>query len=136
MGYNINIREEIFGATIMNLQNGKKEYVTNNELNDILKYKTFPKDSITKTIDTELNIKFTKLKNKESKNNNHFSFADIAYIEITRACNLKCSHCLNNSGNEIKNQLTKEECLKLISDLSKEGIQEIRFTGEIGRAHV
>ena len=94
-----------------------------------MKYKTFPKDSITKTIDTELNIKFTKLKNKESKNNNHFSFADIAYIEITRACNLKCSHCLNNSGNEIKNQLTKEECLKLISDLSKEGIQEIRFTG-------
>ncbi len=41
MKYNINIREEYFGATIMNLQNGKREYINKKELNlneDIVKF--------------------------------------------------------------------------------------------------
>lgn len=126
MGYNVNIREEVFGATIMNLLTGKREYVTNEELKNILNYKIFPSDSIINMNDEEKNIKYTALKNK---NINHFSFADIAYIELTRACNLKCKHCLNNSGHVIPNQFNNNELIKLINELADEGLQEIRFTG-------
>ncbi len=128
MNYNINIRQEDFGATVMNLQNGKREYITTNELNNILKNGIFPEDSIVKNIKQKYKIKYTELKNK-GEENNHFSFADIAYIEVTRACNLKCTHCLNNSGVNIENQLNKKQWLNVISSLGKQGIQEIRFTG-------
>ena len=116
MNYNVNIREECFGATVMNLKTGKREYITKDELDKITRNTIFPKDSIANIDNEEYKIKFTELKNKESKEN-YFSFADIAYIEITRACNLKCKHCLNNSGTKMPNQLTKSELLTLISKL-------------------
>lgn len=122
MNYNINIREECFGATVMNLNTGKREYITKDELDKISRDTIFPKDSIANMKNEEYKIKFTELRNKESKKN-HFSFADIAYIEITRACNLKCKHCLNNSGIKMPNQLTKSELLTLISKLAENGIQ-------------
>ena len=75
--------------------------------------------------DKNLNIKYIKNFNKK----NHFSFADIAYIEITYECNLRCKHCLNNSGNKIPNQLNDDEIFNLIIEFSKVGMQEIRFTG-------
>lgn len=127
MIYNINIREECFGATVMNLENGQREYITKAELENVLKNEIFPDDSIVKTIKSKYKIKYTPL-NEENKNN-HFSFADIAYLEITRACNLKCSHCLNNSGTAMSEQLNREEILTLINNWADEGIQEIRFTG-------
>ena len=127
MKYNVNIREECFGATVMNLENGQREYITKIELENILKKQKFPVDSIVKTIKTKYKIRFTPL--KEEYRNNHFSFADIAYIEITRACNLNCSHCLNNSGIAMPDQLKKDEISNLITNLANAGIQEIRFTG-------
>ncbi len=128
MKYDVNIREEIFGATILDLLTGKREYVTKEELNKILIEGVFPNDSIVNKIVQVNNIKFTRIK-KDYVDKNHFSFADIAYIELTRACNLKCKHCLNNSGKVIENQFKTNELLKLVSDLSNAGIQEIRFTG-------
>lgn len=124
MKYNINIREEVFGGTLFNLENGKRTYINNQELEEILKKDKFPKDLVIEN--GKNNIKFTSLKFKNLK---HFSFADIAFIEVTRACNLRCKHCLNNSGEIISNQLTTEEILGLIEKLANAGIQEIRFTG-------
>ena len=126
MVYNVNIREEIFGATVMNLLTGKREYVDNKELKKILDEKIFPLDSIINNCNEEINIKYTPLRNK---NINNFSFADIAYIELTRACNLNCKHCLNNSGQIIPNQLNNDDLIKLINEFSSKGLQEIRFTG-------
>jgi MoaA/NifB/PqqE/SkfB family radical SAM enzyme len=128
MGYNLNIREETFGATLFNLKNGKREYLTKDELKDILEKNIFPNDSIVKELSEALNIKYTPLNNQKMPYK-MFSFADIAFIEVTRACNLKCTHCLNNSGNIISNQLSTNELVNLIQDFSKSGIQEIRFTG-------
>ena len=48
---------------------------------------------------------------------------------ITSNCNLRCKHCLNNSGTRLPNQLTDEEIFNLIIEFSKAGMQEIRFTG-------
>ena len=120
MDYNINIREECFGATVMNLKSGQREYITKEELNKILKKGIFPNDSIIKFTKSECRVKFTPLKYKD--NFNHFSFADIAYVEVTRACNLRCKHCLNNSGEVLEEQLSKEDFIKLISDFGKECI--------------
>lgn len=72
-------------------------------------------------------IKFIPLQDKNIEK--QFSFADIVYLELTRECNLRCSHCLNSSGKLMENQLNDKDFKKLIQDLSNAGIQEIRFTG-------
>ena len=123
--YQMNIREESFGATILNLKNGQREYLNTSELKKLLEFGIFLNNSCIKKDDKNLNIKYIKNFNKK----NHFSFADIAYIEITHECNLRCKHCLNNSGNKIPNQLNDDEIFNLIIEFSKAGMQEIRFTG-------
>ena len=125
MNYDINIREETFGGTLMDVKTGKRVYITKKELKNILNKNIFPKDLEYLKKDN-LNIKFTRLTKKVE---NMFSFFDIVYLELTRACNLKCIHCLNNSGIKQKDELTKDELLKLIKKLSSLGVQEIRFTG-------
>lgn len=125
MNYDVNIREEVFGGTLMDVKTGKRVYITKKELKNILNKNIFPKDLEYLKKDN-LNIKFTKLTKKIG---NMFSFFDIVYLELTRACNLKCIHCLNNSGIKQKDELTKEDLLKLIKNFSSHGVQEIRFTG-------
>lgn len=122
--YNINVRKEKFGATILNLETGKREYINHVELNDLMEKNIWPEDF--KLNDNVDNIKFT---DKDTENIEYFSFADIAFIEVTRACNLRCKHCLNNSGKVLEKQLTTNEIIKLIEKLGEAGIQEIRFTG-------
>lgn len=125
--YNINVREEIFGATVNVVELGKRDYLTKDELTLFLKDKVFPDDSFLSKLKGNFKVKFTKLSGNEK--NNKFSFADIAFIEITRRCNLRCKHCLNSSGLELDNNLSDEEIKDLIIKLSIAGIQEIRFTG-------
>lgn len=122
--YNINIRKESFGATILNLLNGKRTYVTNEEMDKFEEKAEFPSDIIN-ILPEKIVPKITSY----DKYGDFFSFADIAFLELTRGCNLRCKHCLNNSGVPEDNQLTYQECYGLIKELSKAGIQEIRFTG-------
>lgn len=42
MKYNVNIREEIFGATVSIVETGKREYVNKEELKKILEEKKIP----------------------------------------------------------------------------------------------
>ena len=95
MNYNLNMREEIFGATLNNIETGKREYITKEEMKNIISKNQFPLDSVANCLGSPPSIKFTPLKNKDI---NYFSFFDIAFLELTRECNLRCSHCLNNSG--------------------------------------
>lgn len=61
--YNINMREEIFGSTLLNLKNGQREYLNQIETKKILEEGIFPKDSCTKELKEKLMIKFTKNNN-------------------------------------------------------------------------
>lgn len=126
MKYNFNIREEIFGATLNNIENGSREYINKKELKDIMQKGLFYKNSLLDNLAEKPCIKFTPLK---SNNIIHFSFADIVFIELTRACNLRCKHCLNDSGVAMNNQLTYEEIKNLILSLASCGLQEVRLTG-------
>ena len=48
---------------------------------------------------------------------------------MTRACNLRCKHCLNNSGIKGSNEIEYNELLRIVKLLIQAGIFEIRFTG-------
>ena len=126
MNYDVNIREEKFGATVLDLESGKRNYVTKSEIKKIMENGNFPKDL--DWIKAGSKIKFTPILQSENIGNN-FSFADIAYIELTRRCNLRCMHCLNNSGTEVDDVIGFNKMKDLILDFSNSGIQEIRFTG-------
>jgi len=52
-----------------------------------------------------------------------------ATIEITRRCNAKCIHCIVDAGLEKPEELTTEQILKLIEDLSDLGCKNIALTG-------
>ncbi len=125
MKYKLNVREEIFGATILNLLSGERKYLDKKEYSE--KFTNNGKFIYEGKIYNMDEIRFTKLKSKFKLK--AFSFADVVFIEVTRACNLRCIHCLNNSGIALKNQLTKEKWIKIIRELSDAGVQEIRFTG-------
>lgn len=124
--YKYNIREEKFGATVYDLLRGKRFYISLEELNNLYDEFKFPDDLNIKNIDVS-DFRITKKENNESLN--CFSFADIAYVELTRSCNLRCRHCLNSSGDALDNQLNYEEFKDMILKFSEAGIQEIRFTG-------
>ena len=57
MEYNINIRQEIFGATLFNFENGKRSYINNRELKDILEENILPNDLVSKNPNRKNNIK-------------------------------------------------------------------------------
>lgn len=124
--YKYNIREEKFGATVYNLINGKRFYLSLEELNSLYDTFHFPDDLGIKNASAS-EFKITKKENKESLS--CFSFADIAYVELTRSCNLRCKHCLNSSGDALVDQLSFDEFKDMILKLLKAGIQEVRFTG-------
>lgn len=48
---------------------------------------------------------------------------------ITDACNLSCSYCLNNSNNNSFNGLSLEECKNIINLLKQGGVTHITFMG-------
>ena len=49
--------------------------------------------------------------------------------ECTNACNLRCSHCLTDSGFPLKGELTTKEAYQLFEILQQIGVKEIDFTG-------
>ena len=119
------LREEIFGGTIFHNEIGKKIYINKSEFDNIIFNNVFPEDC---NINANTKIdRIIRMNGKEK--NNKFSFADIAYIELTRACNLRCKHCLNNSGIKSNDEIEYDELLRIIKSLIESGIFEIRFTG-------
>lgn len=48
---------------------------------------------------------------------------------ITRACNLKCTHCYENAGKKGTNELSKLEINKGLEILSRAGVTSVAFSG-------
>lgn len=51
------------------------------------------------------------------------------FFELTRGCNLACTHCLNDSGRRLPDELSPQQVLVTIHQLGRFGVREIRFTG-------
>lgn len=49
--------------------------------------------------------------------------------EITNQCNLSCIHCLSESGQDKKKELTFDQCLNVINQLSSDQVFQVNFGG-------
>lgn len=49
--------------------------------------------------------------------------------EISLKCNLRCVHCLSNSGDVAKDELNTEECMQLIDDLTALKVFQVNIGG-------
>lgn len=52
-----------------------------------------------------------------------------AYIELSSACNLKCKHCYNNSGNSGINLIDQTSLIRVIDELAKLDCEKIALSG-------
>lgn len=52
-----------------------------------------------------------------------------ASIRVTNCCNLRCKHCYAAAGKRLKDELTTEEIINMLSELKKIGAIRIFFTG-------
>lgn len=116
------LRVESFGGTLFDIRSGKRVYLNKNEVCKVVPHEQVRLEDCSFTPPI-------KIVTPSVLPTSGFSFADTAFIEITRKCNLHCTHCLNNSGKELDKTLTSKEINKVIDDLNRAGIQEIRFTG-------
>jgi len=48
---------------------------------------------------------------------------------LTRACNLKCSHCFSQGGRPLKNELSLEEGISILDQLVEMGVLQVRLNG-------
>lgn len=49
--------------------------------------------------------------------------------ELTRACNLRCTYCFNDSGKKMTGELDQEQWRKIIGVSKEQGAESILFTG-------
>ena len=54
---------------------------------------------------------------------------ETAQIEITNKCNLSCTHCINDSGAPLPDELTTEEIFSTIDELSSLGVHTLVISG-------
>jgi len=118
--------EEFFGSRLYNTKT-QKEHFFNKESTFFIKKILFgnPKN----------NQIFTKIENQLVKNG--LLTSDIIFIKnkkqssltsplrisinISKKCNLRCKHCLSNSGNNDQDELIKEDLFKLIDQMRNAG---------------
>jgi MoaA/NifB/PqqE/SkfB family radical SAM enzyme len=119
------LRKESFGGTLGNAVSGRRIYINNDEFQSIKS-----SGRVTQELCIELRTNCTDVIIREPELLSHnFSAPDIIFFELTRACNLRCTHCLNNSGKSLLLELTHEQIDGLLDDLCTVGVQEVRFTG-------
>lgn len=54
---------------------------------------------------------------------------DYAWIELTNQCNLRCTHCYNESEQRIKKRLTYEDFVHVVDELVRFGIKAVQLIG-------
>ena len=60
---------------------------------------------------------------------NYLSAPFRVFYDITYKCNLRCKHCFTNSGIQKEDELTTDEKIKLVEQLSKLGVERVSIAG-------
>ena len=120
------LRKESFGGTLNNAISGKRIYINHEEFCLVKKLGMLPDDL---RIELKAGSNEVVINEPSVLPTYNFSAPDIVFFEITRACNLTCKHCLNNSGNRLLREFSDKQIIAVINDIYSTGVQEIRFTG-------
>ncbi|HET8796207.1 MAG TPA: radical SAM protein, partial [Thermoanaerobaculia bacterium] len=59
----------------------------------------------------------------------HFSAPLMAWVEITRKCNLRCPHCFVVGGMQRANEMSTERILRLLDEWAELGVLTVVLTG-------
>lgn len=59
----------------------------------------------------------------------HLATPTLAWLELTRRCDLACPHCYINAGQRRANELTTERWLELLEEMAAMGVWAVAFTG-------
>jgi radical SAM protein with 4Fe4S-binding SPASM domain len=59
----------------------------------------------------------------------HFSAPLMAWVELTRACNLRCPHCFVEAGAPREVEMTTERILRLLDEWAEMGVFSVVITG-------
>lgn len=51
------------------------------------------------------------------------------YIEITKKCNLRCKHCYNSSGGELKEEIPLEKIIDILYYIKEKGLTSVALSG-------
>ena len=116
------LRKEHFGGTLFSTKTGKRVYVSKDEFLSIE-----GGGAITEYLNEdvgEIKIAYPNLLFESG-----FSSPDTIFLEVTRACNLSCKHCFNDSGRRMEGEIGIEKQKMIIGECVRLGVQEIRFTG-------
>ncbi len=120
------LRRESFGGTLGNAVSGKRIYVNTLEFQQI-------KDSGCVPSNLQVELRTTSceviIREPETLLTDNFSAPDTVFFELTRECNLDCTHCLNDSGKPLPAELTHERRSAILDEFCTIGVQEVRFTG-------
>jgi len=65
----------------------------------------------------------------DDKETTHFIAPVIIFWIYTNKCNLQCIHCVQDSGEILKNELSVSECKKVIDEFHEMGVFELSFSG-------
>lgn len=127
-------REESF-AYIVSLENGEmnfydkkcKDLLTKGQFDKISKYSLLDLDDILSDKKSKIHKKnlHKSILNKKNPLKSPISVS----IELTKACNLKCTHCSVNAGEKRNRELTTKEVKKILDELKKLEVFSVFFTG-------
>lgn len=117
------IRQESFGATIYDRLLVSLNYLDVKKVN---KYLSCSKILLKSGDVSKHNSTFIPLKNP---NINYLAAPEKIFIELTKKCNLRCSHCFNESGKTSGKEWDWTTLKKVLDECVSIGVFKIRFTG-------
>jgi len=129
------IREERIGAMLFDRKTGVATELDEDEYQKIRSGKSAAHRYLWDTTGSRLFNEYKSECAREKLPNDCLSAPSKAYIELTRGCNLRCKHCYNKSGEGAKQEIPKQDAIRLIDELERMGTFEVRFTGGEATTH-
>ena len=123
------IREEKVGAMLFDTDEGKSEYLSEEEYQSIVLGEKNDYGYLFSEKGVPLFKLFKTVNDRNSLPVDCLSAPSKVYFEITRRCNLKCEYCYNNSRSDFSSELSKEQIIRTVDELYRLGTFEIRLTG-------
>lgn len=119
--------------------NNNKHYWIDNDVKDFFErllkreLRTSDEDSLKAAMSLNLIEKSDIFKSQDWPNiNKLFSFPrhlDYAWIEITNQCNLRCTHCYNETAQRIRKYISYDDFVYVVDELVRFGIKSVQLIG-------